>query len=172
MLAETRLAAALCITRFMPFLIDPSSKTLSALPGVLRPTELQMRTPHDISVNFIPIPMLRNCLLYSSMDWFALLAQYDYSVRWEGVWGDIGGAMLFPGGQWEFDPRTAMEEHGNKSVETDDVKKPKAVVYDPVTRRRHITEHFEKCCWTFDNWSVRHDILQLWPDLSGHIRLT
>lgn len=171
MLPETRLAAALCVTRFMSFLIHPCQKTLSSLPGVLRPTEFQTRIPHDVSINFIPIPMLRNCLLHKSGSCLNLLGSFGYRVDWKGDWGDVGGATLASTGRWQYEQGGFAIDRARWSQDANSGAKMKAVILDPMTGRRHISAEFEKCCWNFDNWSVKRDILKIWPDLAGHIRL-
>lgn len=171
MLPETRLAAALCVAKLLPFLINPTSSTLAALPEVLHPTDLQMRVYHDVSVNFIPIPMLRNCLLNKSSDWFAILGHYDYRVNWHGTWGDIGGAHMNMIGHWQFDPQVAVAEQVISASQSTEADKLKAVLCDPGTGRRYISEHYERSCWHIDNWSLSRDVLSVWPDLSGHMKL-
>lgn len=170
MLPETRLAAALCVARFMAFLIKPCRKTFNSLPGVLRPTEFQTRIPHDVSVNFIPIPMLRNCLLHKSANCLDVLGSYGYRVDWKGDWGDVGGATLASTGRWQYLQNGPHPEKVNSPGAVDGSRK-KAIVLNPENGRRQLSKEFEECCWTFDNWSVSRDILRIWPDLAGHIRL-
>ncbi|KAK5082366.1 hypothetical protein LTR05_007512 [Lithohypha guttulata] len=170
MLPGTRLAMALCMARVMPYLINPSPQVLATLPGVLRPTDLQLRVVHDISANFIPIPALRNLLMHESADFYTLLGSNDYRVEWQGVWGDVGGAVLTRAGSWEYDLKT-ISQQTRDSVRVVEGQPAKAVMRDRISGRRYISEQFQRCCWIFNNWSIRRDILQIWPDLSGHIQL-
>lgn len=171
LLPATRFAAALCLARFLPFLIDPSSSNLAILPNLLRPTNSQLRHHHDVSINFIPIPKLRDCLLESSIDWFTILGEYECRLNWPGVWGDLGGAQLGNSGKWGYNQQHGtIKPHKSESQKTN-LGKPQAVVYDHATGRRHISEEYEKSCWSYENWSMSKEILEIWPDLSGHIKL-
>lgn len=172
MLPGTRLAAALCIARIMAFLIEPSEQALNDLPGVLRPTELQMRRIHDVSVNFIPIPKLRDSLLHDSANCLITLGEHDYRLNWKGSWGDVGGAVLHKDGRWEYDAKIKMQEQIQETMQNKKGKKTKAVSYDSATGRRYISETYEQFCWNIQNWSVKKEILRIWPDLAGHIMLT
>lgn len=171
MLASTRIAAALCIARFMAFLIEPSTHALLQLPRVLLPTDLQRRISHDVSINFIPIPKLRDSILHKSANCLMILSEYEYRVNWKGSWGDIGGATLHKKGNWEYDPKVRMQEHVQGNAHNKQKKSPEAVSFDSTTGRRLITEAYEKFCWDHQNWSVKKEILQIWPALSGHIML-
>lgn len=155
----------------MPYLIHPCAETLEALPGILRPTEVQRKLAHRIEYNFVPIPKLRNCLIDYPTEWIAQLGIHKCSVGWSGVFGDTGGATLSVAGNWSYNPHVVLMERLRLGETLNEAKQAKIIVRDPGTGRCYISKQFERACWAFDNWSIDKSVLNVWPDLSGHIRV-
>lgn len=171
MFPELRLALALAIARFMAFLIQPSQEALRRLPEVLQPTTLQKGISHDTTINFIPIPKLRDALLQKSADPMQILSQYTCRINWRGDFGDIGGAILHKNGGWEYALERARQTQDTLQMDSQKGKSKDfpAVMLDPNTKRRYITDFYEHFCWNSQNWSLAKTILNVWPDLSGQI---
>ncbi|KAI1619725.1 hypothetical protein EDD37DRAFT_654613 [Exophiala viscosa] len=131
---HVQLAEVFMRVRFMRWLILPNEDTFAGIPGILRPTTAQMRFPHSVAIDFLPIPTVRNVLVRRPQDWHTPLIRSKYSCNWNDALGP-------------------------------------AIVTDPVTGRRHLSEQFEKHICVYQNWSAGKSILETWPELSGEMRL-
>lgn len=178
--------------RLIPYLICPSPETLRVLPGILRPTDLQRRFAHRIEHNFIPIPKLRDCIIDNvsvgtSTDWISQLAKHTCRVGWSGLPTDTNAAMRTADPRmlsawteekhrrWACEQETlimqqlSFQEQDSYPFHTSD--RADIIVRDLKTGQCHISGNFERACWNFNNWSVSRTMLDVWPDLSGHIKV-
>ncbi|KAK5232138.1 hypothetical protein LTR47_006667 [Exophiala xenobiotica] len=131
---HVKLAEVFMRVRIMRWLILPNEKTFAGIPGILKPTSAQMRFPHSVAIDFLPIPTLRDILVRKPQDWNIPLSECKYSCNWDDTMGP-------------------------------------AVITNPVTGRRQLSEQFEKHICDYQNWTVGNSILKTWPDLSGEIQL-
>lgn len=165
----TRIALALLIAKILPYLIAPSRHTWLQLPSLLRPTILQMQVPHDITTSFLPVPALRDSLIRRPMNWLESLLFHRLFLKWAGEWGNTGQAQLTNAGNWSHRPQPLSEfAETSFSIETGSAK---AILCDPITERRFISDEFQKSCWNTDNWCASKSILGVWPELDGQIEL-
>lgn len=165
--------------RMMPYLISPSAATMRAMPGMLRPTTLQRRAPHNVEYSFIPIPKFRDCFIddpkASATTWLAELIQHQCYMAWphfsrEEVYMSSQGFPDTAHGQW-----MGQQQHFGLTKDSLDpysnAISAKMIVHDLDSGEMQISEHFERACWTFDNWSISKHVLDTWPDLGGHIKV-
>lgn len=156
---------AVIFTKMMQYLISPSIDTWQQLPTMLRPTDSQMRTSHDISVNFAPSPKLRDCLVEKPTDWLLVWLKNHCGMNWAGKWGDVGTVELTEVGNWK--PCLPMEAtHADNSS---GIEALRAIECDSNTGRRHISHEFQMWCWDHRNWYISREVLKVWPDLFGEI---
>ncbi|KAK5281103.1 hypothetical protein LTS03_011700 [Exophiala xenobiotica] len=131
---HVKLAEIFMRVRIMRWLILPNEKTFAGIPSILKPTATQMRFPHSVAIDFLPISTLRDILLKKPQDWHIPLSKCKYSCNWDDSIG-------------------------------------LAIITDPVTGRRQLSEQFEKHICDYQNWTVGKTILETWPDLSGEMTL-
>jgi hypothetical protein len=81
---NVKLAEVFMRVRFMRWLILPNEETFAGIPGILRPTTAQMRFPHSVAIDFLPIPTVRQILVRSPRDWHTPLSRSKYSCNWDG----------------------------------------------------------------------------------------
>ncbi|KAK7889947.1 hypothetical protein LTR67_008411 [Exophiala xenobiotica] len=131
---HVKLAEVFMRVRIMRWLILPNEKTFASIPDILKPTSAQMRFPHSVAIDFLPIPTLRDILVRKPQDWHAPLSKCKYNCNWDDNMGP-------------------------------------AIITDPVTGRRQLSEQFEKHICDYQNWTSGKSILETWPDLAGEITL-
>lgn len=178
--------------RVIPYLICPSPQTLHALPGMLRPTDLQKRLAHRIEHNFIPFPKLRDCVIdhasfSTTNDWIAQLAEHTCRVAWPDTTTNANISDTKPESssaraeethhRWAREQQTlimqqlSLQDLDSPVLKKSSLQQPEIIVRNPKTGQCHISKHFERACWTYDNWSVSRSFLKVWPDLNGHIKV-
>ncbi|KIW10109.1 hypothetical protein PV08_11069 [Exophiala spinifera] len=79
---HVRLSQVFMRIRFMRWLILPNAEMFTGIPGILKPTVAQMRFPHSVAIDFLPIPAVRNSLVRQLRDWQTLLSRAKYSCNW------------------------------------------------------------------------------------------
>lgn len=175
---STRIAIALCIFHVMPYLFVPSESTWHLLPSALKPTQHQFLHPHDITVSFLPIPILRTLLAQNSVDWQKHASQHDLRLEWPGAWGDVGGASLTEVGHWQETHRPPGRRSSASTTPIPLTNEPsgtqqrplRAISVDSASGRRYISGEFEQHCWALENWRFGKGILSIWPVLEQTIR--
>ncbi|RVX66726.1 hypothetical protein B0A52_08919, partial [Exophiala mesophila] len=80
---SVRLAQVFMRVRFMRWLILPNAETFAGIPGILKPTLAQMRFPHSVIIDFLPIPAIRNRLVRNLQDWHTPLSKAKYTCNWD-----------------------------------------------------------------------------------------
>ncbi|KEF60721.1 uncharacterized protein A1O9_02282 [Exophiala aquamarina CBS 119918] len=88
---NVKLAEVFMRVRFMRWLILPGAETLTGIPGILRPTTVQMRFPHPVAIDFLPIPAVRTILVRRPRDWQTPLSRSKYSCNWDD---NLGPAIV------------------------------------------------------------------------------
>jgi hypothetical protein len=79
---HVKLAEVFMRVRLMRWLILPNEEMLAGIPGMLRPTTAQMRFPHSVAIDLLPIPTVRNSLVRKLQDWHTPLSRSDYCCNW------------------------------------------------------------------------------------------
>lgn len=160
----------------MPYLLKPSQSTWDCLPVVLQPTQNQFEYAHDITISFLPIPILRNLLVQDPTDWLKHASQHDLRLGWPGSWGDVGGAALTEVGNWRQTCHSSGEQKFANVTPVVDIDDPmeslnskmEAIVVNPSSGRRYVSQGFEQHCWASENWQFGKGILSIWPELARH----
>jgi hypothetical protein len=88
---HVKLAEIFMRVRIMRWLILPNEKTFAGIPSILKPTATQMRFPHSVAIDFLPIPTLRDILVQKPQDWHIPLSKCKYSCNWDD---SIGPAII------------------------------------------------------------------------------
>lgn len=105
-----------------------------------------------------------------------MLALNNFKLDWTKDWGDVGGATISHAGMWQSQQQKT-EQKSNEDDEAlwgfDPYEAPNntAIVYDTTTGKRHVSNEFQRHCWTQENWSISKNILRSWPELEGHIEM-
>ena len=84
---HVKLAEVFMRVRFMRWLILPMEETFAGIPGILRPRTAQLRFPHSVAIDFLPIPRVRDSLVRKPQDWHLPLSRSKYSCNWDGKLG-------------------------------------------------------------------------------------
>lgn len=115
-----KIAAFYTVALLLRWLTNPTAASFSQLPSFLRPTPLQLSTPHSAWIDCVPFPQARDLIIRNmrpdEVDDF-YKAMMDSSVNWPYEDSDIfcekeGGRMM------ELNPVFVKHilEHGNWSV--------------------------------------------------------
>lgn len=161
----------------MPYIVLPCQQTWESLPEALRPTEFQHQTPHDIIVDFLPIPPLRNLLSHRYADWLIFASRYNLTLDWPGVWGDVQGASLTEAGNWhqnyqplrlrkniDFSLQIKSEARSRQTY----LSEMKAIKIDPASGQKYVSQEFERQCWNPENWHFDEEITDVWPEIGDY----
>jgi hypothetical protein len=82
--------------RLMRWLILPDEETFAGIPGILRLATVQMRLPHSVAIDFLPIPTVRTILVRRPRDWHKPLSRSKYKCNWDDNLGPAIVIILFP----------------------------------------------------------------------------
>lgn len=159
----------------MPYLLVSCPSTWDLLPSALKPMESQLQRTHNITISFLPVPILRTLLIRNPVDWIKFASQHDLRLQWPVSWGDVGGAWLEETGNWRqayssSSSFSRTRNHTDITPPADNLDGNKrlmleAVVIDRSSGRRCISEDFEKHCWAQENWLLGKEVLALWPEI-------
>lgn len=86
----------------MLYHIHPTPETLASLPVLLRPSAVQRRVPHDISLDAILFPVVRDAVIYRPVDWLALLEQHGVQLNWPGLGTVSRRPSVIDQNRWEI----------------------------------------------------------------------
>ncbi|KAI1617040.1 hypothetical protein EDD36DRAFT_461902 [Exophiala viscosa] len=78
-----RLAHILAYTAIMRWQLCSTQEYYVAIPDMLKPRAVQYSVPHDIALDFMPLPPLRENLIKKAGDWVTVITSAGLSVNWD-----------------------------------------------------------------------------------------
>lgn len=86
-------------TTVMRWKLVPNQRHYVAMPDLIKPRSIQYWVPHQLELDFLPLPPLREALIKKGMDWMTLYPAASLSVNWDRGLDD---AVIWDGGSLTY----------------------------------------------------------------------